>query len=467
MNKVAVRISMCVHCLYAVASFFMGYVFMTVQQFNVKPEYRSIIPILLFIVVVVASYARCWCHFTSGRPASFSNTWGLIIPLVFSIGISIVYGSSTSKLVCVLFFLFSFLFILLSRFLTNVSNCPLLAVPPSEVIYYSRRFTIVMPLVFINIHCTLFGCCYVMAVHGMWVSVILYILLFVYLFMWYRKVKNTRSEMTALNRDFLLLSVLVLGIYFAIYYSPGIMPWMTVPNISYSAKTLALSIYCGGVIAIPGLTDLSQIQRSIDSKVTDYIDRDRVLSLLVGASTIAAYITWPWLRYSHIYLTVFALGSTVWVAQVKFRQKYSLWSSIISSFVCLVLTAGYLSSEFLGWWTGATIAGAQRIPFEVIFGVDFVTAVLTAVSALSQKGSGNSPLQRIKNILLGCRVLGIHFCSLFFTAMVLPLTSFMYQNTERVSFAFLMVAFQMLADFIIWVFSVALEKKGSPPQLGQ
>lgn len=463
-----------IHDAYALGSFMMGYLFITVQQFQLAPNFGDLPPILLYIVLVSAILGRNWYCYTQREPMQDlrkSRDVENMILFMGAIGGACTIFAFQSKREyflkgMVLIFITTCVFIYLDCFLNGSGGAilPYEKTAEGQVTRHSKRITLLMPLVFNSVQFSMFGCSYAMIIHrGLWGFLGLYAILVLYLIWWRVRISASYIAVNIENFGLLIISVVFIGAYFLVYYNFKVRPGFMETEITLVMKALAVSIYYGGVVAIPGLMALSQIQQSTESSRFDYEDRSHILTGMTGAATVAAYITWVWLRYTTWYLFVFMIASTAWIAMVKYRNvldPHELRGIAFQPYVCLLFTAGFLSTEFLGCWND--IEGWKSSgTFEGTFIVNLVCNALGVVIKIAEVRRTRSinkepPTQDEKKSPQGNRILEVHFLCLFITAVFLRFCPFPSQYHERVHIVLQVIAAHTMLDIGMEVIFVCL-----------
>ena len=476
-SKRSIICSSLLQAFYAGACAMMGMLFVAVRQYHLKVDWAVLSAVILPIMAVAADYGYRWYLFTLDVQEK-GKRYNLLPAIVgVFMYLSLTFLTRQYVLLGGLCIEFSLLFTVLNDCMTF--RCETLLskyAKPS-----SRRFTIIMPLVFISMQSTLFGSCVVLACCGNWLSLVVYSAMPVYFLVWYNIRKKDEKVLFRVNIAVYFIAALLAGLFFWGYYqeveTKAYSQWISIP-----IKAISLALFCSGIIAIPGLTDLSQIQRTVKRKTTkcakrcdtcerdialpecrDYDDRSRVLSIMTFCAVLCVFVTWTWIKFSPVYLVAFAIVSWIWVFQVKFRRKY-YYGNLYLPLVYLLCTVGFLCSEFLGLWDKFSVPN-EMIPvmssglYPCLFTASnvIIPALIKLWRSLKKVGK-QQYLRQIYIMVKGIRVLGAYMAALFVTVLVLWVALLFGGDSRRISFATYVVCIDAVLAVIRWSYYELIKK---------
>ena len=241
---------------------------------------------------------------------------------------------------------------------------------------HSRRFTMMVPLNLITLNHVLFGCGIALSIADNWFGVIVYGCIFSYYIAWKTTLYTARGFLNPYNVVFLLGVIVICGVlqglssYFE-YFSFA----------SVLCKSVFVSIFIGGTIAIYELLELAQIQRGVTEDFSSYNDQMRALSVMVGVSTFAVTICWWILQLPLVYYIAYVSISSFYIMVQQYRYDKWYISPYEGNFLSASFHIGLTSGLFLLGMYGVFPYTSLSIP-EIPVNLSHVETIVSPIVAV-------------------------------------------------------------------------------------
>lgn len=309
----------------------------------------------------------------------------------------------------------------------------------------SRRYTIMVPLVFITMQHIVFGCAVVLSIQGEWYSLLIYaIVCIIYMIIWKYTLKKESTDVLPIN--VLVIAAIGLGAIASYYLARnGRLFNLPTKSVVTTAKCLIISVYCGSIISIPFLLEVTQIHRSVRNDAKNYDDRMRVLSGMNIVGTLFVYSSWLFLsQLSIIYLCGYAAVFTLYIIVARHRYEKRISSPYMGNIISILFSSTGIAliwlSEFSGVWD--SFKKVPEVSFALVATCDFAAILGTLFTFLKKEGGIKEIGLKIKKL----RLLGFHLVSL---GVIVLFMSFI--NNNRAKFAMLVAGVEMILELISYL----------------
>lgn len=306
-----------------------------------------------------------------------------------------------------------------------------------------KRFTIFYPLLFMAIQSVLFGACLMEAEQGFGGALLYTICTVTEYLIWTKLLDCPQKTFTDWTTGILTAVSLICMLYFSVYYNVVGMgetgsPWFAKPWSVY-AKIVSLAVYCGGVIAIPGIAELVRI--------AGLSNRSPVLEILHALSAVLVFVSWVWIAFSTAYLVIFAAISAFWTITNYSRNKVGGYKFAAAVFALwLIFTAGTLCVEFLGLLSNCVPQGSGEDGGRMI---QVIAAIAPSVVALLPiKGKAPPEKWPTDMVMNGT----LYYFALTVTAILMVVFRSMGINPQRTNFACGVVLTELILVVAVRVF---------------
>lgn len=429
---------------YACGSTLLGIVFVAMHQWHQPFRPAMIFPVIpvAWMAAYVARQWNCLIFGESRKPKLymfFLPATGLYIAAAL---LAETWTSLTIVSVCVLFALSNALLVYTmedeNHYLENPNGnrC-------------SRRFTIMVPLVFLVLQYILLGSNLVQAVKNPRSTVVACCVYCLYPYIWWYTLRRSRRNVLAINILLFLAIAGALTGYFLCYRSE-MTGWMNyvfgfAPYTAMNA--IAFAVFGGGVMAMPGLIELTQLHRAMVDDDENYNDRMRVFSVALILINVGAYCLWIWVPFSSVVLVGYTVGSCFWVILARYRydkrnsnDKYTgTWVSVMAA---PVLMTAFFFFECIGVWEAMdfTLSLSKKVPVFSI-GVEGILVIVDAIVELlrERKNKKTNDMKRKRPLrLMECHAIGLIAAGVLTLAIVL-----LFEN-NRAFLAALAVSFNFI-----------------------
>ena len=418
--KQATRMSVAMLATYAGGSTLLGIVFVVMYQWQMPFRIEMLYPVLPTALMGVYM-AKQWNDFlfvdeygVSIRP----KLW-IIIPIALSLYLTAILYAGADSLkplagICCMFGLSN---ALVNQTLADKQDLELDKMDDGRL---CRRFTIMAPYAFFIAQYFLLGSSIALVATGPKCAAIVYVVYCVYLFIWCYTLSLSRMRVLAINAFTIVACCVGISVYF-LFFRPGITGWLMpfFSNVAYTAMTaIAFAVFGCGIIAIPGLIELTQLHLSITSNKVNYNNRIRIISIALGIVDVCAYFVWVLVPMSYIVLVGYTFGSWFWVVVARFRYEAQgnpmyHWSWI-SAMGCPILLSLFFFFEFNGTWKefDFSIPYSLKVP---AFSSAGVTALVAGIKKIYSNQSDerksdaghNHPIRLMECHIFGLLLAGI------------------------------------------------------------
>lgn len=193
----------------------------------------------------------------------------------------------------------------------------------------SRRFVIIVPMMFCIMESAATGAALALAVRGKNISLLIEAFILIYAILWDLTLEESTDKVIGYNEAYVIITLIIIflnSLFYIFNKNLGAVRQFAYPIID----TIAFVFLFSSLSGIPGLLEIIQIlwhrkdlgekKPSDESCYVNYCDQLRIIRIVDMFGVLIVVISWVYLKYSIFAFVLYTLLSTTYV--IAFRHHY-------------------------------------------------------------------------------------------------------------------------------------------------